>query len=133
MKKIVGMLGSMFLATALVSLAFGQSQSQQPHPVDPTAQAPATPPQGSTPPTFPTQSGEDKSATSTSKDSAKTFMGTVVLSQGDYVLRSGDKQYKLDDQSKAKQYVGKDVKVLGTLDRQKNQIHVESIDIAPNL
>jgi Protein of unknown function (DUF5818) len=133
MKRIVGMLGSMFLATALVCLAFGQSQSQQPHPVDPTAQAPATPPQGSTPPTFPTQSGEDKSATSTSKDSAKTFMGTVVLSQGDYVLRSGDKQYKLDDQSKAKQYVGKDVKVLGTLDRQENQIHVESIDIAPNL
>jgi hypothetical protein len=133
MKRILSVLGSMFLATALLPLAFGQSQSQQSHPVDPTAQSPATPPQGSTPPTFPTQSGEDKSAASTSKDSAKTFMGTVILSKGDYILRSGDKEYKLDDQSKAKQYAGKDVKVLGELDRHDNQIHVESIDVAPNM
>ena len=133
MKRVLSVLGSMFLAAALLPLAFGQSQSQQPHPVDPTAQAPATPPQGSTPPTFPTQSGEDKSTASTSKDSAKTFMGTVILSKGDYVLRSGDKEYKLDDQGKAKEYAGKDVKVLGSLDRQKNQIKVESIDIAPTM
>jgi hypothetical protein len=60
-------------------------------------------------------------------------MGTVALTKGDYVLRSGDKEYKLDDQTKAKQFVGKDVKVLGSLDRQNNQIHVESIDVAPNM
>lgn len=133
MKQLPIMFGSIFLATALLSLAFGQSQSQQPHPVDPTAQAPATPPQGSTPPTFPTQPGEDKSAASASKDSAKTFMGTIILSKGDYVLRSGDKEYKLDDQNKAKEYAGKDVKVLGSLDRHENRIHVEAIDIAPTI
>jgi hypothetical protein len=133
MKRMLSVLGFLFLATALLPLAFGQSQSQQPHPVDPTAQAPATPPQGSTPPTFPTESGEDKAAASHSKDLDRTFMGTVVLSKGDYVLRSGDKEYKLDDQGKAKQFAGKDVKVLGSLDRQNNKIHIESIDIAPNM
>jgi hypothetical protein len=133
MKQLLNVLGSVLLATALAPFAFGQSQSQQPHPVDPTAQAPATPPQGSTPPTFPTQTGEDKSAASASQGSAKTFMGTIIQSKGDYVLRSGDKEYKLDDQSKAKEYAGKDVKVLGRLDRQNNQIHVESIDTAPNM
>ena len=133
MKQLPIMFGSIFLATALLSFAFGQSQSQQPHPVDPTAHAPATPPQGSTPPTFPTQTGEDKSAASASKDSAKTFMGTIILSKGDYVLRSGDKEYKLDDQNKAKEYAGKDVKVLGSLDRHENRIHVEAIDISPTI
>lgn len=133
MKRVSSVLITMVVTTALLPWAFGQSQSQQPNPVDPTAQSPSTPPQGSTPPTFPTQSGEDKSAASASKDSAKTFMGTVILSKGDYVLRSGDKEYKLDDQSKAKQYAGKDVKVLGSLDRQSNEIHVQSIDIAPTI
>jgi Protein of unknown function (DUF5818) len=133
MKRVLSVLGSMFLATALLPLAFGQSQSQQPNPVDPTAQAPATPPTGSTPPTFPTESGADKAAASHSKDLDRTFMGTIIQSKGDYVLRSGDKEYKLDDQGKAKHYVGKDVKVLGSLDRQNDKIHVESIDIAPNM
>ncbi len=133
MKSITGMLFMMILAAALSSFALGQSQSQQPHPVDPTAQAPATPPQGSTPPTFPPGSAEDKSQSSTSKDSAKTFMGTIALSKGDYVLRSGDREYKLDDQGKAKEFAGKDVKVLGSLDRDKNEIHVESIETSPSI
>jgi uncharacterized protein YdeI (BOF family) len=134
MKRMLSVLATMLLTTAFLPLALAQSQSQQPHPVDPTAQSPATPPQGSTPPTFPSdQSRDDKSASSNSSDSAKTFMGNIVQRKGDYVLRSGDKEYKLDDQSKAKQYVGKDVKVLGTLDRQSNQIRVESIDISPTI
>jgi hypothetical protein len=60
-------------------------------------------------------------------------MGNIVQRKGDYVLRSGDKEYKLDDQSKAKEYVGKDVKILGTLDRQSNEIKVKSIDISPTI
>ena len=133
MKSIATMLFTMMLAAALSSFSLGQSQSQQPHPVDPTGQAPATPPQGSTPPTFPSGSAEEKSPSSTSKDSAKTFMGTIALSKGDYVLRSGDREYKLDDQSKAKEFEGKDVKVLGNLDRDKNEIHVESIETSPSI
>jgi hypothetical protein len=137
MKLAMTVLASVLLTVALLPAAWAQSQAQQPQPADPTAHSPATPPQGSTPPTFPSgqssQSGDDKSATSSSSDSAKTFMGTVTLTKGDYVLRSGDKEYKLDDQTKAKQFVGKDVKVLGSLDRQNNQIHVESIDVAPNM
>jgi hypothetical protein len=60
-------------------------------------------------------------------------MGNIVQRKGDYVLRSGDKEYKLDDQRKAKQYVGKDVKILGTLDRQSNEIKVQSIDVSPTI
>jgi hypothetical protein len=60
-------------------------------------------------------------------------MGNIVQRKGDYVLRSGDKEYKLDDQSKAKQYVGKDVKILGTLDRHSNEIKVQSIDVSPTI
>jgi uncharacterized protein YdeI (BOF family) len=132
MKRMLSVLATMLLTTALLPLALGQSQSQQPHPVDPTAQSPATPPQGSTPPTFPSdQSADDKSASSNSSESAKTFMGNIVQRNGDYVLRSGYKEYKLDDQSKANEYVGKDVKILGTLDRQSNEIKVQSIDISP--
>lgn len=36
--------------------------------------------------------------------------------------------YKVDDQSKAKEYVGK-VRVTGTLDSSTNVIHVDSIQI----
>ena len=36
--------------------------------------------------------------------------------------------YKLDDQEKAKQYVGKNVKVTGTLDAATNTIHVAAIE-----
>ena len=134
MKREISVLGIMLLTAALSTMAWAQSQSQQPHPVDPTAQAPATPPQGSTPPTFPSdQSGSDKSASTSSSDSAKTFMGSIVERKGDYVLRSGDKEYKLDDQGKAKEFAGKDVKVLGSLDRDKNEIRVQSIDIAPTM
>lgn len=60
-------------------------------------------------------------------------MGTIALSKGDYVLRSGDREYKLDDQGKAKEFAGKDVKVLGSLDRDKNEIHVESIETSPSI
>jgi hypothetical protein len=134
MKPVMSVLSAMLLTVVLLASARAQSQAQQPSPVDPTAQSPATPPQGSTPPTFPSdQSKDDKSAASNTSDSAKTFMGSVALSKDEYVLRSGDKEYKLDDQSKAKQYVGKDVKVLGSLDRHSNRIHIQSIDIAPTI
>jgi hypothetical protein len=137
MKRVTSIVATILLTAALLPSAWAQSQAQQPQPADPTAHAPATPPQGSTPPTFPSdessRSSDDKSASSSSSDSAKTFMGTVALSKGDYVLRSGDKEYKLDDQGKAKQFAGKDVKILGSLDRQNNQIHIESIDISPTI
>ena len=135
MKLAMTVLASVLLTVALLPAAWAQSQAQQPQPADPTAHSPATPPQGSTPPTFPSgqssQSGDDKSAASSSSDSAKTFMGTVALTKGDYVLRSGDKEYKLDDQAQATKFKDRKVKVTGTLEKQDNTIHVDRIEEAP--
>lgn len=55
------------------------------------------------------------------------------MNNNSYLLRSGDEEYKLDDQSKAKSFAGKDVKVTGDLDRQNKKIHVDSIEIAPSI
>jgi Protein of unknown function (DUF5818) len=143
----------------LVPASWGQSQSQQPQPADPTAQQPASPAQ-TTPPTFPqstkpgeqqpdppqaqtpstqgqdTQSGTQPSNDSTAASTAgaeRTFMGTVLKTGDGFVLRAGDSRYKLDDQDRAKQFEGKDVKVMGKLDRQSNTIHVQSIETEPSM
>ena len=39
--------------------------------------------------------------------------------------------YQLDDQTKARQYVGKQVKVLGKLEMKSNTIHIDSIELLP--
>jgi hypothetical protein len=70
---------------------------------------------------------------------SQTFMGTVGKSKGALVLKTGyatsdpsaKTTYKLDDQDKAKPYVGKNVKVTGTLDASTNTIHVSDIEPTP--
>lgn len=67
---------------------------------------------------------------------AKTFIGVIGKSKGALVLKQGyasqdpnaKTTYKLDDQEKAKQYLGKNVKVTGTLDASSNTIHVSAIE-----
>jgi Protein of unknown function (DUF5818) len=46
---------------------------------------------------------------------------------GSYVLVSKKEVYRLDDQSKAEPFAGKDVKVSGTLDAKTRTIHVVEI------
>jgi hypothetical protein len=144
----------MILLLGLLPVAWAQSQSQQPSPPDPTAQAPASQ-APTTPPTFPEgtkQSPEQPStsapdhsstqhpetsgsttASSSATQGSRTFVGQIILSNNSYKLRSGDEEYKLDDQSKAKEYAGKDVKVTGDLDRQNKTIHVDRIEVAPSI
>jgi hypothetical protein len=145
MKKLAAIVSTILLAGLLS--ASGQSQSQQPSPTDPTATAPASP-APSTPPTFPrsesgsqtpeqTQQHPENSGSTTSSPSAsqgsRTFVGQIILNNNSYLLRSGDQEYKLDDQGKAKKFAGKDVKVLGNLDRETKTIHVDSIEVAPSI
>jgi len=145
MKKAALIASTILLTGAL--MAWGQSQSQQPSPADPTAHAPASS-APATPPTFPSsQSGSqteqspathpENSGSTTSSPAAsqgsRTFEGQIILNNNSYLLRSGDQEYKLDDQGKAKKYAGKDVKVTGNLDRQNKTIHVDSIEVAPSL
>src|SRR5579859_1889494 len=48
---------------------------------------------------------------------AQTFTGKIMNHDGKYALQSEDgKTYQLDNQDKAKEFDGKDVKVTGTLD-----------------
>jgi len=58
-------------------------------------------------------------------------MGTVLRKNGVYVLRAGDLEYKLDDPDKARSFLGKSVKILGTLDKPSNTIHVKTIERSP--
>ena len=61
----------------------------------------------------------------------QTFTGTVAKAEdGSYVLEMGGASYKLDDQSEAAKYVGKQVKVTGVLDSGTNTIHVSNIQPA---
>jgi lipopolysaccharide export system protein LptA len=63
-------------------------------------------------------------------DSQRTaFTGTVVKTGGKYVLKTSDMNYQLDDQQKAKRFVGQQVQVSGNLDTNTSTIHVS--DISP--
>ncbi|MFZ1929724.1 MAG: DUF5818 domain-containing protein [Candidatus Sulfotelmatobacter sp.] len=62
---------------------------------------------------------------------AKSFSGNIVRENGKLVLKDPATKvvYKLDDPAKAKQYVGKRVKVTGKLEMNSNTIRVESIEV----
>src|SRR5205823_3548445 len=59
---------------------------------------------------------------------AQTFTGLVDKEGDGYVLKvQGATAYQLDDQDKAKGFVGQQVRVTGTLARDSNLIHVQKI------
>lgn len=82
----------------------------------------------------PQQSAVQQSMTAQQNDAqaqdAKPFNGTIVKEKGKLVLKdtTANVSYQLDDQEKAKQYEGKQVKITGKLDMASNLIHVESIE-----
>lgn len=77
---------------------------------------PATPAPGQTP--------EANSAPAATQN---TFSGTVVKAGGKYVLKNDTMTYQLDDQVKARQFEGKQVSVMGNLDKSTSVIHVSDI------
>jgi flagellar basal body-associated protein FliL len=60
---------------------------------------------------------------------AQTFKGKIAQVNGSFVLQdeTGKVSYPVDDQDQAKQYEGKDVQVVGTLDAATNTIHITNI------
>jgi hypothetical protein len=127
MKKHVGALCTFALLSGSLPCLFAQG-SQPSQPVDPTAQAPAAP-APTTPPTFPPSEARAREG----RPDAKVYMGTIVTNGDAWVLKSGNEQYLLDSQKKAKKYKGKDVEVTGTLDMEKHLIHVEKIKVSPSM
>jgi len=124
MKKHAGALCTITLLAGSLPNLFAQG-SQPSQPVDPTAQAPATQ-APATPPTFPTSEAKPR-------PDVRVYIGTIVRDGDAYVLKAGNEKYLLDSQKKAKNYTGKDVKVTGTLEKTKNVIHVEKIEVSPSM
>jgi len=135
MKKLITVMATMALAMALSAVSFAQQdQSAQPGAQQPSAQQPSsdmqngqqtsTDQQGTQP-----SSPSPDSSSSMQNTQGTSFTGTVVKAGGKYVLKTSDMNYQLDDQEKAKQFVGQQVKVNGTLDSNTSMIHIS--DISP--
>ncbi|MGA3210595.1 MAG: DUF5818 domain-containing protein [Terriglobales bacterium] len=60
----------------------------------------------------------------------QVFTGTVVREKGEWSLMENatNTTYRLDDQTKAKSFEGKTVKVTGTLEPSSRTIHVSAIE-----
>jgi Protein of unknown function (DUF5818) len=113
-------------------------QQQSPPPSDqqsPTAaQEPTTRPQQD--PHEPAAGSQQNEAQMPAADAdaqtqdAKSFSGRITKENGKIVLKDPvtKTSYQIDDVSKAKPYMGKQVKVNGKLDMGSNTIHVDSIE-----
>ena len=81
-------------------------------------------------PSSPQQQGQQQP----DEQKGETFVGQVVKAKnGQYALltdKQAGKGYYLDDQERAKQYDGQNVKVTGTLDVATSTIHVTDIQPA---
>lgn len=66
----------------------------------------------------------------TPQQATQKFQGTIVKAKGKYILqdKASGATYQLDNQDKAKQFAGKEVKVTGTLDPSTNTIQVSDIE-----
>ena len=79
------------------------------------------------------QPGQPANADAQQQSSAQTqtVTGTIVKEDGRYVLKASDnKTYQIDDQEKAKQFEGKQVKIVGSLDMSTSTIRIQSIEPA---
>jgi glucose/arabinose dehydrogenase len=112
-------------ALALASSAQAQQADEDPAPATPRQQQPTAAP---TPPQ--PQEVRAPSSNDAQTQQALAFTGRVANEQGQLVLQDPvtKMSYRLDDQSKAKPYVGKQVKVIGKLEMKSNTIQIESIE-----
>ena len=89
-------------------------------------QTPSTPsPAGSTP-------QQEQTDASSAQQSARSFQGKIAKAGHEFVLQESSTQtaYKLDDQDKAKQFEGKNVKVMATVDPSTSTLHVVDITLS---
>ena len=116
---------SLAAAVTLLTLALGppmhaQQSDQDPAPAQPTAAQQQQ------------QQNEAQMPSSgdTAAHEAQAFTGRITKENGGLVLKDSATKvsYKLDDPAKAKQYVGKQVKVTGKLDMNTNTIEITGIE-----
>jgi len=122
MKKNLSLLATLALAAALSPATFAQQDQTAP---------PASDPQTQTAPPANNSQTQAAPAPDTSADQAPTsFSGKVVKVSKHYALKTDSMTYQLDDQVKAKQFSGKQVNVMGTLDKSTSVIRVTDIQPA---
>jgi hypothetical protein len=115
------------VAFALASSAQAQQADEDPAPATPNQQTGATPQSPQHAPAAPhvdSRNGDDQT------QQALAFTGRVSTEQGRLVLKDPvtKMSYQLDDPSKAKPFIGKQVKVIGKLEMKSNTIHIDSIE-----
>lgn len=103
------------------------TQMQEPKPV------PQPIPPGGDPsarPAPPQQHEQSANSPSQQQPATQSFTGTITKTGDKFVLTvAGGVTYQLDDQDRAKQYEGKQVKIIGNLDSTSNTLHVSSIQL----
>jgi Protein of unknown function (DUF5818) len=144
MKKTLSVVAILALVVTMLPAAFAQTSDQtSPSSSAPGASSPAassstsqgqtSPAQTSpaqTSPSTPDQSSSAQGSASAASQDAESFTGTVVKSGDKYVLKTDTGTYQIDDQDKAKQFEGKQVKVSGNLDKATSTLHVTDIQAA---
>jgi len=113
MKRLLSIVALLAVSGLGVSLSAQQTPSTKP----------STPGQASS-----TQQQEPTDATN-AQQSARSFEGKIAKSGDSWVLQdtASGTSYKLDDPDKAKQFDGKNVKVMATMDPTTNMLHVVDI------
>lgn len=135
MKKFMIGMATVALAMTLSAMSFAQQDQSAPSNSQPTSDMQsgqqASPEQQGTQPSAqsPDSSSSMQSSRGMQNAVGSSFIGTVVKAGGKYVLKTADANYQLDDQDKAKQFVGQQVKVNGNLDSSTSMIHIS--DISP--
>jgi Protein of unknown function (DUF5818) len=118
------------LATVLSCPAF--SQQEQTYPNSSPTQTNPSPTQPGPTQTSPSQaapSQDDRPTDYTAQHpSQNLYTGTVLFLNGKYVLKTDRMTYELDDQERAKQYEGREVKVTGTVDQMTSVLHISDIE-----
>ena len=154
MKKTLTVVAILALVATMLPAAFAQTSDQtSPSSSAPAASSPAASPSDSpaqtspaqtspaqtspaqtspaqTSPSTPDQSSSAQGSASAASQDGESFTGTVVKSGDKYVLKTDTGTYQIDDQDKAKQFEGRQVKVSGNLDKATSTLHVTDIQAA---
>ena len=135
MKKLMIVMATVALAMTLSAMSFAQQDQSAPSNSQPTSDMQngrqTSPEQQGTQPSSqsPDSSSSMQNGQGMQNAVGSSFTGTVVKAGGKYVLKTADANYQLDDQDKAKQFVGQQVKINGNLDSSTSMIHIA--DISP--
>jgi hypothetical protein len=145
MKLIARFIPMAFLLGACMYAQQPQDPQQQPTtPQQPSTTQPATPAPSTAPSTdMPSSQQSTPAAPQTpaasenqpSQDQPKadvTITGKVVKSKGSLVIHddASNSTYKVDNEDQLKQFMGKNVKVTGTLDAATKTIHISNVEVA---